>query len=285
MVISELIFSQLIGTYATYLFVTPLDPFSTVMTLVFVLLVTSFKEGYEDLQRARSDRTENKRHVTVIRFENGVPEEKIIETQFVKAGDIIKMTGTTQVPVDLLLIYTSMFADGNQCYIETANIDGETNLKLREAPIGVRPLVNSGNLTKDIFAGRIVFEPPNKNIHNFIGTFYNEAVSEPMPLSADNILLRSSLFSNTDWAYGIAIYTGQETKIQMNNRHAPSKQSKLEQYLNLAIIIIFFCQITLVTISVISIYILGYNDESKLPYIYPSNAESASILPLWLEQW
>jgi magnesium-transporting ATPase (P-type) len=106
-----------------------------------------------------------------------------------------------------------------------------------------------------------------------------------MPLSADNILLRSSLFSNTDWAYGIAIYTGQETKIQMNNRHAPSKQSKLEQYLNLAIIIIFFCQITLVTISVISIYILGFNAESKLPYIYPSNAESASILPLWLEQW
>ena len=66
----------------------------------------------------------------------------------------------------------------------------------------------------------------NKNIHNFIGALQLDDISDPIALSADNILLRSSLFSNTDWAYGIAIYTGQETKIQMNNRHAASKMSK-----------------------------------------------------------
>lgn len=49
---------MLIGTYAPYIFATPLDPFSTVVTLIFVLMVTSVKEGLEDLERARSALTE-----------------------------------------------------------------------------------------------------------------------------------------------------------------------------------------------------------------------------------
>ncbi len=53
----------MVGTYATYLFLTPLDPYSTVFTLIFVLMVTSIKEGSEDLQRARSDKFENYREV------------------------------------------------------------------------------------------------------------------------------------------------------------------------------------------------------------------------------
>lgn len=107
-----------------------------------------------------------------------------------------------------------------------------------------------------------------------------------MPIEAQNILLKSALFSNTDWAYGIVVYAGQETKIQMNSLNAPSKMSKLEHNLNTAIIIIFSAQITLVTISVICVYLLGYNKESDLPYIYPPGEDgSGSILPLWLELW
>ena len=146
------------------------------------------------------------------------------------------------------MIMTSNYMDGNQCYIETSNIDGETNLKLREAPTQLMGLVTAtptgGTPKKEIFEGTIEFEPPNKNIHNFIGALHMDTFpNEPMPLCADNIALRSSLFCNTDWAYGIAIYTGKETKIQMNNRHAHSKIGRLEQYLNKAIIIIFAAQV------------------------------------------
>ncbi len=261
------------------------------MTLTFVLLVTSFKEGSEDLQRARSDQYENNKDVTVITFDSttGTIKETITKSMDVNPGDIIKLSGQVAVPVDMLLIMTSLHTDGNKCYIETANIDGETNLKVKEAPpmlfdsFGKQLL--AGKVTKDLFDGEIEFESPNKHIHTFIGTLKLSGAKEAIPLCADNLILRSSIFSNTDWGYGIAIYTGQETKIQMNNRHAPSKMSKLEENLNKAIIMIFIAQVILVSISVISIYLMGFSNDSKLPYIFPPGSGDSSILPLWLEQW
>lgn len=281
-------FEKLIGTYATYLFTTPLDPYSTVGTLLVVLLITSFKELGEDLQRGKSDNFENSRAVKVVTFDEGgniVIEEK--QSKYVCPGDIVKLEGTMPSPVDLLLIMTSIHADGNKCYIETANIDGETNLKVREAPPALMDTfdIASGKVTPELFKGSLSFEPPNKNIHNFVGTLKLDASADAIPLGASNIVLRSALFSNTDWGYGIAIYTGQETKIQMNNRHAPSKMSKIEENLNKAIIIIFLAQIVLVTISVVSIYFMGFESESKLSYVFPPGSDRVSVLPLWLEQW
>ncbi len=75
-----------------------------------------------------------------------------------------------------------------------------------------------------------------------------DAIKDPIALSPDNILLRSSLFSNTDWGYGVVIYTGQETKIQMNNRQATSKLSRLEVYANSAIKVIF-CALVIFILS------------------------------------
>ena len=42
---------------------------------------------------------------------------------------------------------------------------------------------------------------------------------------------------------------------------------------------------TLVTVAIISIYALGYDNKSDFPYLYPNGDDSVSILPLWLEQW
>lgn len=282
--------SQLIGTYATTLYVSPLNPYSTVGTLAFVLLITCIKEGIEDLDRAKSDNFENNREVIIVTFNpDGTHSETVKKSQEIAPGDIIKLVGQCAVPADMVLLLTSMHGDGNKCYIETANIDGETNLKVREAP----PLlmesfgqaILNGELTRELVTGSIEFEAPNKNIHKFTGNLRLNAAKEVIPLGADNILLRSAVFSNTDWGYGLVVYSGPETKIQMNNRHAPSKMSRLESNLNQAIIIIIIAQVVLVIFSVISIYIMGFDDHDKLPYVYPSGGgANESILPLWLEQ-
>lgn len=248
-------------------------------------MVTSFKEGYEDYQRYKSDKEENERKVTVIKFVNGEVVEQVIQSQAIKAGDIIKMEGKTQLSADVLIILTSNYAEGNQCYIETANIDGETNLKVREAPPALASLASDGKPKVSLFSGTIEFEPPNKDIHTFIGALHLDSMEDPIPLTAENIILRGALFSNTDWVYAIALYTGQETKIQMNNRLAKSKMSKMEKYLNSAIVIIFFAQMLVVIMSVISVYILGFQRPGRIPYVDTDGKISTSIMPLWLEQW
>ena len=86
----------------------------------------------------------------------------------------------------------------------------------------------------------------------------------------------------------MAIYTGQETKIQMNNKHVKSKLSQIEQYANTAVIVIFLLQTLFVLVSVVSIYIYGYQDLSKVWYantydLEGTDLKTGSVLPLWLE--
>lgn len=51
---------MMLGTY-TELFSSPLKPFSTIVPLVLVLMVTMFKDGAEDLKRHRSDKRVSER--------------------------------------------------------------------------------------------------------------------------------------------------------------------------------------------------------------------------------
>lgn len=280
---------MLIGKYAPQIFPTPLDPYSTIVTFIFVLSVTCLKEGSEDFQRFQDDKFANEKKVIVVTFDaDGKAIETEKQTQEIQGGDIVKLVGPTmQVPVDMLLCMSSNFADGNQCYIETANIDGETNLKLKNAPSDLADLSKDGVVKRELFEGKLEFQPPNKSIYTFIGAYHCKASGNPdgIPLGPENVLLRSSLFSNTDWGYGIAIYTGQETKIQMNNRKSESKMSGIEKLANSAIKAVFCAQLLLVSITVISVYAMKFNNkEAYLPYVNVSGG-GVQILPLWLQQF
>ena len=126
------------------------------------------------------------------------------------------------MPADLVLIHSSTYDKeanmGSQCFVETSNIDGECNLKVKEAPSFLLTLPiscpSSGIPPPTLFDGYIEYESPTKNIHNFIGALHlNSFPDIQISLSTSNLLLRSSIFSNTEWGYGVAVYTGQSTKV------------------------------------------------------------------------
>lgn len=55
-------------------------------------------------------------------------------------GDFVKLKSDESIPADILLLNTS---DTNSvCHIETANLDGETNLKQREVVKGLNMVIN-----------------------------------------------------------------------------------------------------------------------------------------------
>lgn len=73
--------------------------------------------------------------VHIFCYSSDASEYQRIAWKKVVVGDFIKLSSDEVIPADLLLLNTS---DTNSiCHIETANLDGETNLKQREVVKGL----------------------------------------------------------------------------------------------------------------------------------------------------
>ena len=92
-------------------------------------------------------------------------------------------------------------------------------------------LDDTGSISPQLVTGFLEFEPPNKNIHNFVGAFTVDSLSDPIALTPENVIYRSSIFFNTDWGYAIVVYAGKETKVQMNTGKSHRKLAKWKDML------------------------------------------------------
>lgn len=214
-----------------------LSPFTQIFPLVVVFFFAATKEAIEDYARYLADKEANNVPHEAIR--NG---EKIKTLSMnLKPGDFFYMEKGERLPVDALLI-SSSYEDGT-CYIETANLDGETNLKRRSALTELNHLNTVTRVSQ--LKGRVECEYPNENLNVFTGRLkvenYNSVSLAPsldqtdtkiLPISMSNILLRGCVLRNTDHAYGLVVYTGKNTKIIKNLKEAKQKTSTLEKRLN-----------------------------------------------------
>lgn len=188
--------------------------------LLFVLSVTAIKDGYEDWRRHRSDRNENNREALVLQF--GKFELK--RWKNIRVGEVVKILADETIPCDMVLLGTS--DPSGIAYIQTMNLDGESNLKTRYARQETTSLVSE----VETLSGVIRCEQPNRNIYEFTANM--ELNRHKFPLSQSNIILRGCQLKNTEWAMGVAVYAGQETKAMLNSAASPSKRSRLETYMN-----------------------------------------------------
>jgi len=67
---------------------------------------------------------------------------------------------------------------------------------------------------------------------------------QAIPLDIDQILLRGSSLRNTEYIYGIALYTGHDTKIMQNSSKSRSKHSKIELAMNRYIVLSILIQVS-----------------------------------------
>lgn len=172
-----------------------------------------------------------------------------------RVGDIVKVHKDQYFPADLLLL-SSSYEDGI-CYVETMNLDGETNLKLKHALKVTSHLRDEKFFRK--FGAVIKCEDPNENLYSFIGTL--SYGGEQYPLSLQQILLRDSKLKNTDYIYGAVIFTGHDTKVMQNATDPPSKRSKIERKMDKIIYILFS---TLILISFIGSVFFGIETRRDL---------------------
>lgn len=222
--------------------VSPTGRYTTLVPLVFILAVSALKEVVEDYKRHRADRETNHREIEVLRSGHW----QFVKWTEVVVGDIVKVHNNQFFPADLVMISSS--EPQAICFIETSNLDGETNLKVRQGLSGTANLLDTKDLTS--LSGSIQCEPPNRLLYEFSGVLRMTNV-QAMALGPDQLLLRGALLRNTNWIFGAVIYTGHETKLMKNSTSAPLKRSTVDKMTNTQILMLFFILLVLCLLSAI----------------------------------
>lgn len=212
----------------------PTSWFTTVCPLVIVLLINAIKEIADDYYRHRSDNDINSR--TVIVLEEG-GRETPVSWRDLAVGDIVKVLDGHEFPADIVFLSSS--EPTGVCYVETANLDGETNLKIKNC---FGPTMGK-HIAEDFkeWASQyhIRCELPNPRLYSFEGAVvFSNAPDDPvhqLPLTADSLLLRGCTLRKTDWAVGVVVYTGNDSRIMRNKTPSPRKVTQLERHMNVLV--------------------------------------------------
>ncbi|KAF2763873.1 phospholipid-translocating P-type ATPase [Teratosphaeria nubilosa] len=268
--------------------------YSTILPLCFFILLTVVKEGYDDFKRHRMDKVENKQPATVLgRKDHAGHAQAVPRTTFwslsslswrskatatqriseeaeqdfddelewistrwrdVKVGDIVKLKRDDTVPADLVLLHAS--GENGIAYIETMALDGETNLKSKQAPVALRGCSSLSGIKS--CQAEVVSEDPDRNLYGFNGRATIDGST--FPITLNEVLFRGSVLRNTSYAIGVVVNTGEECKIRMNaNHHPKAKKPRLERYAN-QVVLTLIVYVVLLSVGLFMGYIMWHQD-------------------------
>jgi phospholipid-translocating ATPase len=249
---------------------TPVSPITTWVPLLIIFSISAIKEGLDDFRRYKADREANKRLYTVVRSGSEFQQQ----SEHLRVGEIIRIEQDCEFPCDMVVLKSS--EENGSCYIQTANLDGEADLKPRMA------LPETARLTLDElndFDGVVECPPPNNHIYSFDATLnlsdhdgdqsdsqvirgkkghkggdgiVNMLAGDMHPqlcsLSSQQLLLQGTFLRSTSFVYGMAVYTGNETKLGMNKSKPKTKWTKLDRTIDMASRFIFVVQLLTVVV-------------------------------------
>lgn len=213
------------------------------MPLAIVLLASAFKELEEDLRRHASDRQLNNNKTKVLNILTHAFE--VTAWRKVRVGNIVRLENDDFIPADMVLLASS--EPEGLCYVETSNLDGETNLKIKQAAPATAGLINPTEVAR--MTGTLLSEAPNSSLYTYDATL--NLGNKVIPIGPDQMLLRGAQLRNTGWIYGLVVGTGHETKLLKNATTAPIKRTAVEKQVNRQIIYLFILLLVLCLISTI----------------------------------
>ena len=252
--------------------ITPVDANTSYAAFVVVQVISLIRTGIENYKKYRYDSSYNNSTSRVFDIQTkqfvDKPWKNII------LGEIVKVTKDSEIPADLLIIKSSN--DNGYCYLQTSNLDGETNLKPREALTSyhssitherdceVYGTIEIGNPDKNIYCIEGCVDSStsagnSSNGNSNSGDNGDATTGNKVYFNISNCLLRGGVLKNVNYVYGIVIYTGKETKIMMNIKKGSQKLSNIDKMLN--IIVLYLVIIALVLAIVMAV--IGINRTSK----------------------
>ena len=231
----------------------------------------------------------------LINYTKSTPEKARFKNDHwknVQVGDFIRLFNGEPVPADMAVLATSD-PDG-ACYVETKELDGETNLKVRQALRSGRRMKRARDCEKAEF--QLQSEPPHANLYSYNGVVRWNQVDkrnpskppQPMtePVTINNVLLRGCSLRNTEWILGIVLFTGAETKIALNSGQTPSKRAKISRDLNWNVLYNFFVLFIMCLIgALVSGFFWGDDNTSSRWFEYGSFGSGSGALNGFITFW
>ena len=255
-----------------------LSPFLIVVAIGLVL------DGIEEIKRYRNDVKTNNTKVKVYKNK----KLRNIEWSKVKIGNLVKVKKEENIPADMLVIYSSNKEEN--FYLQTSKIDGETSLKERDALDYTQKLFLKKNFKKNYENLKKLFqnfdeqgnpncilevEQPNKNIYEINGSIiFNGQQENKKYFNIKNVAIRGAKLKNTEFIYGIIIYTGNDTKIMKNIVKHRVKSANIDKWVdNIVLIILILRFIYIIIFMLIGMmirykYLPSYNDSDKDKIVY-----------------
>uniref|UniRef100_A0A452G6H8 Phospholipid-transporting ATPase n=1 Tax=Capra hircus TaxID=9925 RepID=A0A452G6H8_CAPHI len=199
----------------------------------------------------------------------------------VQVGDIIKLENNQIVTADILLLSSS--EPYSLTYIETAELDGETNLKVKQA-ISVTSEMEDNLKLLSAFDGEVRCESPNNKLDKFTGILMYKGKN--YILNHDRLILRGCVIRNTDWCYGLVIFTGPDTKVMQNSGKSTFKRTHIDHLMNVLVLWIFLFLGCMCFLLAVGHYIWennkGYYFQDYLPWEdYVSSSVFSATLIFW----
>lgn len=216
--------------------------FTTILPLMFFVLLTIAKEGFDDYRRHRLDNVENANaamvlkdaskaqpHAVVVKkregrfpflykkttepireFDDEYDGFKWVSTKWsdIKVGDVIKVTRDEQISADIVLLHAD--GENNLAYIETMALDGETNLKSKQVSAAIKDCDSIEGILS--CPAHFVVEDPNPELYRFDGSV--SLGEKTLPLTLNEVIYRGSILRNTPSVTGLVVNTGEESKFR-----------------------------------------------------------------------
>jgi len=258
----------------------PTNKYTTIVPLGIVLAVSAIKEIIEDSRRKSQDKQLNTSKARVLSGSDftEIPWHKVA------VGDILRVESEEPFPADLVLL-TSSEPEG-LCYIETANLDGETNLKIKQAIPETASLIGQGDLAR--LGGRVRSEQPNSSLYTYEATLTLQSGGgeKGSPLNPEQLLLRGATLRNTQWIHGLVVFTGHETKLMRNATATPIKMTNIEHTVNKQILLLCAVLVALsITSAVGNVVVRGDVTAEDFYLIYSSGTPVKQFFSDFITYW
>lgn len=254
---------------------TPINPLTTIAPLVAVIGVSMAKDAVDDVKRQIADYQGNRVPFMALTNDPKSNSSRFLpkRSQDLHCGDIIICYENCSFPCDMLIMASSN--SNGKAFITTDNLDGESSVKTVDsvaftqsklAPT-VKMIENDffENIIIDLPRSTVVCQNPCEDLKAFEGSL--DVSEESIPLALNNVVFRGANLRHTSFVIGVAVYTGKDTKLSLNDKPGFRKFSSSASRFNL-ILLVFMIAMFLITLIATILHFVWNNQPYGSPWYY-----------------